>query len=849
MIVNGYTIAPYAQLSGADLSDTDLSGADLEGAILINANLSGATLTDADLTDADLTDANLTGATIGHTSLIGTNLTGANLDRVSIIASQIYDTVITDANLTGATIDGMIMNQDLPGFVYDAPRPESSARIRRRQHERNAEARRSERWIVRRDNPNVGAQIMDYEQQRRDLSDAMLRQQLEQQQRQQQRQPPEPRYTSLQQYVMPQAQERPRQAQPRQQRVRLPTLSQRMRRHRQDRQHQESGRLNPEEPQVMPRQERQTRLLSRVEQERLQQARQEIPSQEQPWWQGQDPHQRQPARQQGLNPEEEQEIRQLVETTGQRELNPQEETRLLNLRQRGLRNQVLRSYPHVLGEESESESDTEGNRESLLAFLREQELAQLMSRRRDAVQLNEQETARFQELVRHGLPQPDIPQTKQEYEKRRTQTNTNAGTAWYNSCKQPGSIPGATGYLKYPIEEMEIICREQLSRKRDNVLLEYFRSKERIGQRGQVEIPFQWYKGNGDVQDPNYFFKLLVTIPLTSQKLLFMSTQSAVAALDYGGITRAIFSKAGELINALMKRPNSNRLYFPTKHYPEFGKMLLHIVKLAMMQGVVLGTPLSYGLIYFMQKGPQTLQEMSLPVLMDLYNRDDPDAFTQSLSYIADDYLEHLAEESPVTMPGYLGQLSSITAEDRLEWLRRYLYVQLYGDGTKDKTLMEFYKPSLRPWDSELQVRLKVAALSEIAEILGYPITVESMREVLARAKYEFTTAMARFRSMANHGRPYDTDVDLAKLKSYIEQYLEEIAVEKPEKMAAWMIFATGSTDQMVTIKFIIAQDVGALPTAHTCSNEMHFAPYDNYDKFKHDMDMSLLAQDDFGIV
>ena len=47
MIINGYTIEPYADLSdanlsGANLSDADLSGADLGGADLHGANLSGA---------------------------------------------------------------------------------------------------------------------------------------------------------------------------------------------------------------------------------------------------------------------------------------------------------------------------------------------------------------------------------------------------------------------------------------------------------------------------------------------------------------------------------------------------------------------------------------------------------------------------------------------------------------------------------------------------------------------------------------------------------------------------------------------------------------------------------------
>jgi hypothetical protein len=67
--VNGYTIAPCADLTGAYLT-----GAYLRGANLTDANLTGANLTGANLYGANLTGANLYGA-----NLYGANLTGANL--------------------------------------------------------------------------------------------------------------------------------------------------------------------------------------------------------------------------------------------------------------------------------------------------------------------------------------------------------------------------------------------------------------------------------------------------------------------------------------------------------------------------------------------------------------------------------------------------------------------------------------------------------------------------------------------------------------------------------------------------------------------------------------------------
>ena len=72
MEINGKSIAPFADLYGAnlrganlrdaDLRDANLRGADLRGANLYGANLYGANLYGANLRDADLRGANLYGA-------------------------------------------------------------------------------------------------------------------------------------------------------------------------------------------------------------------------------------------------------------------------------------------------------------------------------------------------------------------------------------------------------------------------------------------------------------------------------------------------------------------------------------------------------------------------------------------------------------------------------------------------------------------------------------------------------------------------------------------------------------------------------------------------------------------
>jgi hypothetical protein len=91
MLINGVerSIAPRADLRGANLSGAylrraNLSGAylrraDLRGADLRGADLSGADLRRADLRGADLSDADLSDANLSDTDLRIANLSGADL--------------------------------------------------------------------------------------------------------------------------------------------------------------------------------------------------------------------------------------------------------------------------------------------------------------------------------------------------------------------------------------------------------------------------------------------------------------------------------------------------------------------------------------------------------------------------------------------------------------------------------------------------------------------------------------------------------------------------------------------------------------------------------------------------
>jgi len=102
--VNGYTIEPDADLTGAKLKGANLSGADLRRANLKDADLSGATLTDADLSGANLWKANLESADLRRANPSNAVLTFANLSYAKLFDAKMFGADLSYVNLRGADL-------------------------------------------------------------------------------------------------------------------------------------------------------------------------------------------------------------------------------------------------------------------------------------------------------------------------------------------------------------------------------------------------------------------------------------------------------------------------------------------------------------------------------------------------------------------------------------------------------------------------------------------------------------------------------------------------------------------------------------------------------------------------
>jgi uncharacterized protein YjbI with pentapeptide repeats len=102
--VNGYEIAPNANLNFANLNNANLA----------NANLAGATLQFAQLSHTNFTNSNLTNSNFYHANATYANFTNAIIDNYSAFGYA----DLTGANFTGAVFNNSYFNgADITGIT------------------------------------------------------------------------------------------------------------------------------------------------------------------------------------------------------------------------------------------------------------------------------------------------------------------------------------------------------------------------------------------------------------------------------------------------------------------------------------------------------------------------------------------------------------------------------------------------------------------------------------------------------------------------------------------------------------------------------------------------------------
>lgn len=408
-------------------------------------------------------------------------------------------------------------------------------------------------------------------------------------------------------------------------------------------------------------------------------------------------------------------------------------------------------------------------------------------------------------------PEPIPVQSAQQYEIRRISAMQQTAEL-HDKCSSDFSVADRERIASIPgmpnlIAKVEIQCRHQMMTSQAGHFTLWFQDTYRnIGQGDIITIRSD--------ENSKYYFNILAGFPLNEQPLMFKLVDKSgrqLAGADYGGITRDIFSRAGKYITRQMKRDGTDRLYFKDVHSESFGTRLAHVVRLSILQGVKLGAPLSYGIIYMMQNGLRGIDDIKLETLMYLYKMDNHHEFMMALGYITDESLPYL-DDMPVQ--GAAREGKGLSSEERYYWLKRYLYEKLFG--RSQRALKAFLVPM--PNDGNLrliQLYIKTAGLSEIAMALGLPVTKEDLIKQLETA--QCTNEQNR---------------------SYLIRYINESSLEVAQK---FLIFVTGSSDTSRRLT-INSQALGAkqVPVAHTCFSILELSQYQNYDDFKAAMDVAI---------
>ena len=118
MIINGYEIKPFADLSGvnlrhADLRHADLRGANLRRAELWHADLRGAYLGEAELQYANLKHADLRGDDLGRAKFRYTDLRYTDLRGANLRSTDLRGACLNGGNLKDTKFDLIPGHQEL----------------------------------------------------------------------------------------------------------------------------------------------------------------------------------------------------------------------------------------------------------------------------------------------------------------------------------------------------------------------------------------------------------------------------------------------------------------------------------------------------------------------------------------------------------------------------------------------------------------------------------------------------------------------------------------------------------------------------------------------------------------
>lgn len=411
----------------------------------------------------------------------------------------------------------------------------------------------------------------------------------------------------------------------------------------------------------------------------------------------------------------------------------------------------------------------------------------------------------------------------------------------YDQCSYVIENPDLR-YLKESLRRMELFCRQQkYLEKRE------FLEKIQINYSRTQKFSISWANRDGKPFPPkNIYRKLLkilekVNIIEENVKIEIQLKDKHSVAVDMGGVVRSLFTRVGEHMKNILTEKDG-RYNFPRSMRPQEIQNCLHIIAVALHQGLVLGIPLSYGALAAINGTGDTL---TLPVLLELYRRDvDPITFKSVLLSTPgegeereDEYLtEYIPETNfvvPKTKP--LDQDSEpepvqINYQSRYEWLARVLFYRVFPLGVKTSVIRGYFEDIKNP---TLALLVGAVSLAELEKAIGSPVLREDLKLGYVRILYEGIEDIPEEEETA----------DMLKHRKWFMNYADE----HPEDIARLYQLSSGSVDPTDKFRFELNEDHQGLPFGHTCFNYVTIHPYKDYKTFSKEMEISLANVESLG--
>lgn len=420
----------------------------------------------------------------------------------------------------------------------------------------------------------------------------------------------------------------------------------------------------------------------------------------------------------------------------------------------------------------------------------------------------------------------DYAQTAQQFEVTAAATQGkidsygNSGTELDSCTYMPTTAPDHEfGFMLDTIYEMEKTCRDMIlqegacSRDGKRIPGAILALPGDIKHNARLKLKIKWETEAGDLMNPKYYAKLLADRAMRTERLSFTLDSRVHVGIDVGGVSRAVFTKAGDYIKSILQKDTAGRYYLKSKMPKDSHKIIAGCISSSIRQGHVLGVPLSYGLLYCIQRGAVPLpNDVPLPTLMALYRMDDSEGLRVLIDTIKNQEGLEMVAPYHARTDTVLPESADLTEINRFEWLRRIIYDKLFRyKGHLDKLM----HPD--NWHLDNPEVVRSARLEDLSIVLGTALTAEVMANI-------------KFVSHDPKG----------------EEYVRKFLKENPKYWEAFLKFATGSINPGKKIYIGMKMSRG-LPVSHTCSANIEIYHYPDYPSFERDMIISLENSEGFG--